>query len=272
MTTVPYAHRTAPLVAALVRRRRQSNILTKAAFRIGSVVGERHMVGKTLGGSPIALSMLDVHHRHIYFFGEYERETTALFRRLVRPGWTVFDVGANAGYFSVLAAELGATTVRAFEPNPNLTPLLGITASSQTIDFAVVAAACSDREGQMALHLARPGNTGASSLHRQSGVSVDVDLVTLDGFAARHELRPDLIKIDVEGHELKALLGASTLLRTVRPVVVAEVGQNKREEVVEFMKGLGYEPELILEDGATIPFGDKLKQGPENVVFRPPER
>jgi FkbM family methyltransferase len=218
----------------------------------------------------MALSMRDGFHRRIYFFGEYEQKTTALFRRLVVPGSTVFDAGANVGYFSMLSCELGAGVVRAFEPYPPVRELLMRNASRQSItDIEVVAAACSDHEGTMSLYLAEPSNTGTSSLTRSRENSVQVDVVTLDGYAERTNTRPDLLKIDVEGHEMEVLVGAQSLLETARPIVIAEVGAAKRENVIELMRSHRYEPHSILADGSLGVHGEKAGRGPENICFRP---
>src|ERR1700733_2694763 len=91
-------------------------------YVIGERLGDRVLIGRTLGESEIALSMRDHQHRRIYFYGDYEPEIDRVFRSLVVPGATVFDVGANAGYFAVRASELGATA-HAFEPNPHMLAL-----------------------------------------------------------------------------------------------------------------------------------------------------
>ena len=218
----------------------------------------------------MALSMSDGFHRRIYFFGEYERATTALFRSLVGAGSTVFDVGANVGYFSMLSCELGAGVVRAFEPNPTVRELLVRNASLQPIDIDIIPAACSDHEGTMPLYLAGPSNTGASSLTGAGGEdSVVVDVITLDAYAERTNTRPDLLKIDVEGHEREVLAGAGSLLDTKRPTVIAEVGEDKRDDVVELMRSHRYQPHSILADGSLGVHGPKRKGGPENICFRP---
>ena len=237
-------------------------------YRLGNALGDRVLLGKTLGGSKMALSMQDSHHRRIYFYGEYEPATTALFRRLVTPGSTVFDVGANAGYFSLLSCQLGAV-VRSFEPNPNVRAMLERSASLQSSDIEIVAAACSDHEGTLPLYLSNPTNTGASSLTRPTANHVDVDLIALDDYARRTDARPDLIKIDVEGHEYEVLVGARGLLETIRPTVIAEVGESKRGEVIGLMEGYRYAPHRIRPDGSTVAAGPKLASGPENICFLP---
>src|SRR5215213_3943797 len=70
------------------------------------------------GGQRMAVRSRDVLQRKIFWFGGYERYTTELFRSWLAPGLTVLDLGANAGYFTLLAAAgVGpGGTVIAFEP------------------------------------------------------------------------------------------------------------------------------------------------------------
>jgi FkbM family methyltransferase len=270
---MPATHPGVALVA-LTRRWRHSRLMRASAYKIGEALGDRVLIGKTLGGSPMALSMRDHQHRAIYFSGEYEPEITALFRSLVTPDSVVFDVGANAGYFSILSRELGAS-VHAFEPNPNVRALLaksvrlapgGVTVAPGGI--TVVAAACSDHEGTMPLYLSDPSNTGMTSLTTPAERSVEVDVITLDEHSHRTGTRPSLIKIDVEGHEHEVLTGARALLESSRPTVIAEVGS---PATLELMAGCGYEPRRILPDGSTTAHDGQLHTvgGYENVCFVP---
>lgn len=253
------------LVVPLTRRWK------RGAWRLGRALGNRVLVGRTLGGTPIVLSMRDHQHRAIYFYGEHEPEITALFRRLVSPGSTFLDVGANVGYFSILAQELGAS-VHAFEPNPVVRALLTRSVSLGPGGITVVAAACSDHEGTMALYLSEPGNTGMTSLRAPSATpverQVEVDAITLDDYVRRTGIQPDVVKVDVEGHEREALLGAKWMLETARPTVIAETSSL---ETVELMQDLDYVPHRILEDGSTIVHSGQLHLvgGYENICFIP---
>jgi FkbM family methyltransferase len=255
--------------AAVARRWGDKNLVRKGVYRVGLALGDRVLMGKTRGGSVMALSMRDVFHRRIYFYGEYEAATTALFRRIVTPGSTVFDVGANAGYFSILSCELGAARVRAFEPNPNVRSLLERSATFQQTDIEVVAAACSDHAGTMPFYLSNPRNTGASSLTRVSDAAVEVEVITLDDYAERTNTRPDVVKVDAEAHEYEVLAGAQRLLTTTRPTVVVEVVKRRREEVIELMVSYGYTPRRILDDGSTDVHGPRPLTGLENICFEP---
>jgi FkbM family methyltransferase len=235
----------------------------RGAYQIGEALGNRVLVGRTLGGSPIVLSMRDHQHRAMYFYGEYEPEITAVFRDLVTPGSTVFDVGANAGYFSLLSRELGAT-VHAFEPNPKVRALLSQSVELGTGDIEVVACACSDREGTMPFYLSDSGNTGMSGLTvPMRDTCIDVDVITLDGYARRAQAHPQVVKIDVEGAEVGVLRGMRETLRTDRPTLIIEL-HGTEGEVASLLEAAGYEHTPVEVDA---PKGDL--PGRSHIVARP---
>lgn len=212
------------------------------------------LIGETPGGSKIALSMRDHQHRHMYFYGSYEPNIEALFRRLVTPGSTVFDVGANAGYFSVLCTELGAN-VHAFEPNPAVRPLLEVTASLVP-NLTVVPYAAGAERGTMPFYVSDAEATGSSGLMVALGrEAISVEVVTLDEYARDNELHAELVKIDVEGAEADVLRGMQTILQTDRPALIIELHVIKgdvphatHDEVAALLAEADYEYELIDSD------------------------
>jgi FkbM family methyltransferase len=195
--------------------------------------------------------MRDHQHRQIYFYGSYEPKIEALFRRLVEPGSTVFDVGANAGYFSVLSAELGAN-VHAFEPNPAVNALLGTTAAFGA-RITVAPYACGAAAGTMPFYLSDPGAIGSSGLMVALGrESVQVGVITLDDYAEEHNAHPQLVKIDVEGAEADVLRGMQQILRRDRPALIIELHVTKgdvehatHDEVAALLSKANYEYQLI---------------------------
>jgi FkbM family methyltransferase len=145
--------------------------------------------------------------------GEWEPEETAALRRLLRPGDVVYDVGANVGYFTLLAAHLvGASGhVYAFEPNEQVLPRLRHhLAINDLHNVTVVPVALADRDGHASFHAVGGANSGMSSL--RADVSGDhtttVELARLDSVVSARRLRPpDVVKMDIEGAEYRALAG-----------------------------------------------------------------
>lgn len=199
----------------------------------------------------------DYAHRHILLHGEYEHEITALFGRLAQPGWTVLDVGANAGYFSLLAADLGGprSHVVALEPQQRIAAMLRRTLElNADAGIELVEAACGDHDGRVALVTPTdPRNSGLATLRagQLTGPMVLVPILRLDRFCAEHGLVPDLMKIDVEGAEEAVLHGSETLLVAGLPRhVVCEVWPQTREAVIAYMASHGYSASGIGADGS----------------------
>jgi hypothetical protein len=78
----------------------------------------------------------------------------------------------------------------------------------------------SDRAGTATIHLGQSGNH--SMVNAQGGGVREIETVTLDEFAVRNALSPDIVKIDVEGHESAVIEGAVQTLATHRPTVFME--------------------------------------------------
>jgi FkbM family methyltransferase len=186
-----------------------------------------------------------------FIAGTYERnqliilEGLATALRAVRQELTVFDVGANIGVHSRFLSP-SATRVYAFEPNDEVLPLLEF----NTVDLnnvSIHAVALSDRIGTASLSSNRTWNKGTASLGDPAeGKSTEVEVTTLDSWLSP-DMRVDLIKLDVEGHELSVLKGAISTLSRCRPVVALEQRSdefsdaNSETPSVRLLRSLGYE-------------------------------
>jgi len=161
-----------------------------------------------------------------------------LARELVRPGDTVWDVGANVGLFTFAAGFAAGSSGRvlAVEVDDWLAGLLRRSARTAGPAYApvdVLAAAVADRSGIVELRIASRGRAGnhlsAVAGSTQTGGHREtrpVVAVTLDGLLDAFP-PPRLLKIDVEGAEVLCLRGAARLLAEVRPTLVCEVtGEN----------------------------------------------
>lgn len=231
------------------------------------------------GGAKLAVLLQDGWHRGIYYRGEYEPETTAFVLGFVRPGDTVLDVGANAGYFSCLAASRGAT-VHAFEPNPVLVQHLELTRRLNDFGdrFFICAAAVSAHDGLGELHLSPdPLNSGLSSLlpleHLGAAGTVRVPTVTLDSYCQAHGVESiRLLKIDVEGAEGAVLEGAAEVLGQVRPeAIVCELGGFRDgcrpADVLAALAAAGYSPFSLTRRGLA-PFAEDVSSIADVVAWQ----
>lgn len=149
----------------------------------------------------------------------YERATTDLFKQLLLPGMVFVDVGANIGYFSLLAAKLVGTggKIYAFEPESGNHGLLrkNIELNSYS-NVQAIQKAVSNKSESTLLFLSTL-DSGSHSLYREAarGVqeSVQVTTTTIDEFLESEGWPSiDLMKIDVEGAELGVLGGMENLV------------------------------------------------------------
>ncbi len=158
--------------------------------------------------------------------GHYEPEVAAIFRRLLKPGMGVIDIGANIGFFSMLSATLvgAAGFVLAVEPNPRNAKLLECSRRVNGFEHVRLAQlAAGPDTGVFALHTSH--STGTTS-EVQDGLAAmlaadTVPCVQLDRLVPAGRCI-DFIKIDVDGAEYKALLGCRETIARDRPHIVSE--------------------------------------------------
>lgn len=170
------------------------------------------------------------------------------------PGWTVLDVGANAGFFAAQQAQRGAV-VYAFEPNPDcferLTLLSGQAPISPRLNLFNVAVGSSRGSAWL---VGDPGRTTTASVSRatvafDSPSAVAVELVTLDECAELAELGSvDLLKIDVEGAENEVIAGANQILGRVARIVVEYHSSELLEQLTNTLSGHGFALALDVND------------------------
>jgi FkbM family methyltransferase len=175
--------------------------------------------------SVIHLHLSDYLQQRIFFSGYYEAELIAWMKRTLRPTDIFWDVGANVGAITLVAAPLCHRVV-AFEPNPlALVSLRENIMANRLCNVEVIAAALGDRTGSARLYQSPENNAGMSSLLSErsmvAGVAEVSVLRTDDILRERPEIAPNVVKIDVEGAEHLVLQGAAGLLqsRQVRAIV-----------------------------------------------------
>lgn len=153
------------------------------------------------------------------------------------PGSVFYDVGANVGFFSLLAGRLVAPAGRvvAFEPVAANAEVLQANAARNGLgNIEVRRVAVGAGAGSRQLYLARhPGGAtlAPDALPPDLRGSIVVDVVTIDDVVASGGCPPpDVVKVDVEGAELDVLEGMADTLRRDRPVVVLEVDAPSQDE------------------------------------------
>jgi FkbM family methyltransferase len=191
--------------------------------------------------------------------GAYESAIQDAIASLLRPGSVFYDVGSNFGFFSLIAARLvgPAGAVVAFEPVPNNVRRIEANAAANKLEnITVVPRAVSDKSGVETLYLAEYG--GGSAL-MGSGEPPDVigetriEAISLGDFAAGPAVRlPDLVKIDVEGAELRVLHGMRQILALKRTALIIEFDdvelakfKKKRDDAQRFLTEQAYRSTIL---------------------------
>jgi FkbM family methyltransferase len=154
------------------------------------------------------------------YFNMIEPKQTSAFVKTMKKGMVFFDIGANVGYYSILAARLVGPSGRvyAFEPlMRNLAYLYQHTLLNRTRNVTIIPAACTDR---IALEAFSAGDNFATGHLSQGNEDLDglpVTTIGVDEFVQQAGVSPHVIKIDVEGAELSVLKGARNTLRDTKP-------------------------------------------------------
>ena len=191
--------------------------------------------------------------------GVYEPATLAAVYRLVRPGDTFIDIGANEGYFTVVASRLvgPAGRVLAVEPQVRLQPVLERNLNvNHCSNVVVIQAAVSDHSGTAVLHLTPDVNNGASGLAvptRYRLATQPTPLITLADLLARAPGAAPVVKMDIESFEYEAIHGGEALFRAgaVRALILELHGDMLRkrnldvEAVPRLLRACGYEQEAL---------------------------
>jgi FkbM family methyltransferase len=184
------------------------------------------------------------------WLGTYERHMQRLFRERIRPGAIVFDVGANVGFFTLLASKLAGDSGRvyAFEPLPrNLDFLERHVRLNDLANVYVEALAVAATSGEAHFRVAQHASMGGLA----EGGDLRVVTASLDDLIASGRVaRPGFIKMDIEGAESDALRGAARLLADGSlTIALSTHGWQQHENCRSILAAAGFKVEL-LKDGA----------------------
>ncbi len=167
----------------------------------------------------------------LYVNGSHEEEITWFFLKACQPGMTFVDIGANTGYFSLLAAGcFEQVRVLAFEPVPRVLSYLyrNIDLNQLNKQIQTFEIALSDQNGQIEFYevdsVTLPLGSSANKSFREQTRSYQVQMNRLDSLAAEWGLeKVELVKIDTESTEHQVIEGMLKLIQTSRPVIICEI-------------------------------------------------
>lgn len=190
--------------------------------------------------------------------GTYEPEMTATLRTMLKEGDVFVDLGANEGFFSMLASRMVGPRGRVFaiEPQERLWPvIIQNIALNDAANIHLVPFAVSDAAGEAEIVVTPASNSGATSMVAKSSMlsrfrpRQRVALRTLDDLSARYGFgRISVMKVDIEGFELNALRSAEGLLKSgmignllveIHPAHLAALQQSP-DDVIQLLARYGY--------------------------------
>ena len=221
---------------------------------------ERRQIVSLDKGFRLKLDLQDIEQRKIYFFGHYhERYEAKVIESLLDAGEVFWDVGANIGYFTLVAAAVlkNEGQIVAFEPGQEaFARLEDNIALNPFTNILLKQVAVADKSGEAVLYLSSEVADSGANLFRPGGEQTREEICTtvaLDQFREEQGLRPpDFIKMDVEGAELAALQGADRILAQFHPLLLLEMEEKTlkaagapKAALVDLLKTYGYQAAFL---------------------------
>jgi FkbM family methyltransferase len=220
----------------------------------------------------------------LFYYGAIEEDVTSFLLTYVTGGMTFIDVGANVGYFSLLAAHLVRPSgqVHAFEPAQRTCDILRYN-TRRCGHITVQQKALWSCRTTLPFHEYGQRYGALNSLRnhrliRDSDIALErsyqVECISLDEYCAALALAPDFIKIDAETAEPQILRGSGHTLAAHRPIIAIEVwddvARNSRDDIV-FLLNHGYEV-FEYQAGAIIPHRLRERYEYTNLLFVHPRK
>lgn len=192
-------------------------------------LGKKTYRKKLFNGLLMNVNATDHIQKSIFWYGAYEKNVSLFWQRLVQEDSVVLDIGANIGYFSLLAAAKAKKgKVFSMEPVSAFRKCLKENLALNALTNVTVLPYCvSDESGWTEIFLAESDNLGMSGLtpsENFSGKKERVECIVVDDWRRQNAIpKIQLLKIDIEGAEKKALAGMAGLLQTDQPIVLIEI-------------------------------------------------
>jgi FkbM family methyltransferase len=176
--------------------------------------------------------------------GKWEPAMQKIMVNVIKPGDTVYDLGANNGLHGLLMAGLiGNAKVYNFEPfEENIAEIVENYALNNIGNYTNVNAAVADKVGTETFELGNHHKQGAIVQEAaKTSNSIQVPVITLDSFIDQGNPGPAFIKMDIEGAEGPALNGFSGNISKYNPIMIIELHNPEQDKIVgEFLQAHGY--------------------------------
>jgi FkbM family methyltransferase len=220
-------------------------------------------------GSRMLLYPRDWVQSYIFIFNYYEKKESAFIASVLRENDTFIDIGANVGYYTLLASKIITKgEIYSFEPElENYQRLNKNIELNNLKNVTAVRKACTDKNGMISFSVAGDDNKGMSSIFMLEGFlshTQEAETVTLDQFVIDNSItKIDLIKMDIEGAELIALKGMANVLQKLKPAMLIEILKENLigagstvDDFCMYLKNINYKSYRIGADKQLIPIHD----------------
>jgi FkbM family methyltransferase len=201
------------------------------------------------GGLQLDMRGIPLSHAHIgsLAFGNLEQSVQEAMLRHLGEGGVFYDIGANVGFFALLAGHMsgyGVGHAYAFEPTPdNAEEIRRNVVLNGLPNVTVIEKAVGAEKGTGRLQVVDDQSWSKlmeTGEHPFTERVMDIDVVAIDDLVAAGEIKPPtVVKIDVEGFELPVLEGMRATLAEHRPAIICEL-HGTHVEFAEFMRDAGY--------------------------------
>lgn len=224
-------------------------------------------------GVKVAVNPGDIQGYYLYFFNDYENEYTKKLIKLCENKKVFFDVGANFGWISqAIANNTNKLKVYAFEPDKNIARQFIKNLESNTnlnSKIRIINKAVYDSETEVCFSPSKSAhNPGVGRIDSGESSNDKIETISLDSFCSRENIYPDIVKIDVEGAELKVIKGMKKMLSRGIPdyILVETHGFYFKDKTSEFNAELidelitNHYKIYLLEGDKVSPFNEEYKK------------
>lgn len=238
-------------------------------------------------GTKIHIRLTEAGSRNLFTSGCVEPNEFAFFNTYLKPGMTFFDLGANMGLYTVLAAKRVGEKGLVVALEPSTREFARLSKNVELNKFKnvhLLNIAASNSMGTATLHISDENEPG----HNTLGVFIypgvqevkleNVRLDTIDNIVRDLQIKHvDAIKMDIEGHEFFALQGMTATLKKHHPILLTEISVEALQKqgctpqpIFSFMRELNYKAMIFDETtGLPVPIFDWQSGVGNSVVFIP---
>lgn len=216
-----------------------NSFIKKTAYGLLNLVTLRKGVGRVINGMKIKFPA----KWSRYYIPDYEQENYTFLRQIIKPGIQIIDIGAHIGVFSVYTSKLTGNEGRVIcaEPTPGTFAVLKETLRLNDCRNVIpLKAAIGNKKGKATFYISNfeegcNSNSLVKNKPEKEASGYEVQVLSIDSIVSEYELKPSLIKIDVEGAELDALKGGFDTFQKYRPILM-----------------VGIHPDFILKNGDSL--------------------